>query len=139
MADSPERESKRRRLLESSGVSDSPPHFQPDETFLEDIKFLENIEFPEHTEFSGSIECIEGPSTYPINPGDLSWFDPGNEGKDALSSNAVASFEPCTTLHEIMDCQEDSSTQVDGASNIISYDMIDSDYDIVCFGTVSIY
>ena len=119
MADSPERESKRRRLLEPSSVSDSPAPFQPDAAFLE------------------TTECLEGSNTYSNDPGDLSLYDPGNEDEDALSSDAVASFEPCAALHEIIDCREDSGTQVDEASNSISYD-IDGGHGIVCFGTVSI-
>ena len=120
MADSPERESKRRRLLEPSSVSDSPSPFQPDSAFLE------------------AIECLEGSSTHSNDPGDLSLYNLGNEDKDALSSDAVASFELCAALHEIMDCQEGSGTQVDEAGNSISYDMMDGGHGIVCFGTVSI-
>jgi hypothetical protein len=114
--DATERESKRRRLLEPSSVSDSAVPFQPDSAFLE------------------AIECLEGPNTNSNDPGDFSLYDPGNEDNGALD------FEFCAAPHEIMNCQEDSLMQmhVDEAGNSVSYDMTDRDNDVVCFGTVSI-
>jgi hypothetical protein len=120
MDDSPERESKRRRLLEPSSVSDSSAPLQPDTAFLE------------------ALEGLEGPSTHSDDQGDPSLYDPGNEDGHASCPDDVPFFEPCAALHETMDCREDWGTQVDGTGNSIPCDMMDGGYSTVCFGTVSL-
>lgn len=114
MEGSPERESKRPRLIEPSSSSDSSPASQPDVAFLE------------------AIESLSGP--YSNETCDLGLYNTGTEVKDTLSNDDVASFNSCAALHGTMGCQDDPGTQVDEAGNNKSYDTIDVDYGIVCFG-----